>query len=221
VLIYSHQQIAGEADFMMLASTLASIMMTLASHQYVAIVGATLIDGSKEDRLDSNVHDPVVLIADGNIAAIGDRRQIRLPARTKIVHAAGRFVIPGLIDGFGAVRTQGFADAYLYEGVTTVIVPMAPKGANVDGEFTVVAPENGLSVLTGAPISGYSASGDIPKSSPWVNHRLEDPRLDSAELATQVAAAADAGRRIIAAGIDVWPDQLDVIVSELIVAGWR
>ena len=199
---------------MMTASSLASIMMLLVSHQYIAIVGATLIDGSKESGLESNVHDPVVLIADGIIAAIGDRRQIRLPAHTKIVGAAGRFVIPGLIDGFGAVRTQGFADAYLYEGVTTVIVPTAPKGANVDGESTVVAAGNGLSILTGAPISGYSATGDIPKSSPWLNHRMQDLRLASAELTAQVAAAAASGHRVIAAGIDVWPDQLDVIVKE-------
>src|ERR1700733_7671351 len=197
----------------MLASTFASIMMTLAAHQYVAIVGATLIDGAK-GRLDFDAHDSVVLIADGNIAAIGARRQIRLPAHTKIVRAAGRFVIPGLIDGFGAVRTQGFADAYLYEGVTTVIVPMAPKGANVDGESTVVAPENGLSVLTGAPISGYSTTGDIPKSSPLLKHRLQDRRLDRTELTAQVAAAAASGHRVIDAGIDVWPDQLDVFVQE-------
>jgi hypothetical protein len=189
-------------------------MMSLAGHHSLAIVGATLVDVSKEGRAESDIKDSVVLIADGHIVAIGDRRQVRLPSGTKIVNAANRFVIPGLIDGFGALRTQGFADAYLYEGVTTVIVPTAPQGANVDGESAVVEPQNGLSVLTGAPISGYSTTGDIPKGSPWTSHRLQDRRLDRAELTAQVAAAADAGRRIIAAGIDVWPDQLDAIVSE-------
>ena len=199
---------------MIFASIIASVMMTVPTPRSVAIVGATLIDVSKKGRAESDIKDSVVLIADGRIVAIGNRKQVRLPSDTKIVDATHRFVIPGLIDGFGAVRTQGFADAYLYEGVTTVIVPTAPKGANVDGESTVVAPENGLAVLTGAPISGYSATGDIPQGSPWVNHRLQDRRLDRAELTAQVAAAATAGRRIIAAGIDVWPDQLDVIVSE-------
>jgi hypothetical protein len=199
---------------MILASAIASVMMTLPARASLAIVGATLIDVSKEGRAVSDIKDSVVLIADGRIVAIGDRRQVRLPFGTKIVNAANRFVIPGLIDGFGAVRTQGFADAYLYEGVTTVIVPTAPRGANVDGESAVVEPQNGLSVLTGAPISGYSTTGDIPKASPWTSHRLQDRRLDHAELSAQVAVAADAGRRFIAVEIDVWPDQLDVILSE-------
>jgi len=199
---------------MIFATTIASIMMTVPTPHFVAIVGATLIEVSKEGRAESDIKDSVVLIADGHIVAIGDRNQVRLPSGTKVVNATHRFVIPGLIDGFGAVRTQGFADAYLYEGVTTVIVPTAPQGANVDGESAVVAPQNGLSVVTGAPISGYSATGDIPKASPWTSHRLQDRRLDRAELTAQVAAAADAGRRIVAVEIDVWPDQLDVIVNE-------
>jgi Amidohydrolase family len=199
---------------MIAAFTAASVMMLVPAHHSVAIVGATLIDVSREARPETDIKDSVLLIMDGRIVAVGDRSQVRLPADTKIIDAANRFVIPGLIDGFGAVRTQAFADAYLYEGVTTVIVPTAPKGANVDGESQVVAPENGLSVLSGIPISGYSTNGDIPKSSPWLNHRLHDHRRDGAELVAQIEAAAASGHRIIAAGIDVWPDQLDIIVAE-------
>jgi Amidohydrolase family len=200
----------------MLFAQFAFAAMTMASptHQSIAIVGATLIDVSREGRADSDVKDSVVLVADGRIVAIGDRRRVRPPPGAKIIDAANRYIVPGLIDGFGAVRTQGFADAYLYEGVTTVIVPTAPRGAAVDGEATVLAPDNGLSVLTDAPISGYSADGDIPKVTPWAKHRLEDRRLDHAELTAQVAAAAAAGHRLIDVQIDVWPDQLDVIVAE-------
>lgn len=64
---------------MILASSVAAVMMTLPTHHYVAIVGATLIDVSKEGRVESDVKDSVVLIADGRIAAIGDRRRVRLP----------------------------------------------------------------------------------------------------------------------------------------------
>jgi Amidohydrolase family len=192
----------------------AVVMMASPIHHPVAIVGATLIDVSREGRGATDIKDSVVLVADGRVVAVGDRSRVRLPAGTEVIDAANRFVIPGLIDGFGAMRTQGFADAYLYEGVTTVMVPTAPKDANVDGESRVVAPENGLSVLTGVPISGYSATGDIPRGSPWSDHRLHDRRLDAAELSAQVASAAAAGHHVIAAGIDVWPDQLDVILAE-------
>lgn len=124
---------------MIFGFALASVLAAMPISHSVAIVGATLIDVSREGHADSDVKDSVVLVADGRIVAIGARKQVRLPLDAKIVDAANRFVIPGLIHGFGAVRTQGFADAYLYEGVTTVVVPTAPQGANVDGESSVVA----------------------------------------------------------------------------------
>jgi hypothetical protein len=182
--------------------------------QYTAIVGATLIDVSSGGRATADIENSVVLVADGRIVAIGDREHVRIPAHAHLVNAAGRYIIPGLIDGYGALRSQGFANAYLYEGVTTVLVPTIPRNAAVDGETTFVIPANGLSVLTSVPISGYSATGDIPRTSPWLHHRLDDRRLDNAALTAQVDAAAAAGHRVIAVGIDVWPDQLDVIVAE-------
>jgi hypothetical protein len=189
-------------------------MMTAAQIQhYTALVGATLVDVSNNGHANGDIRDSVVLISDGRIVETGERGRIHLPPHTKLVNASGRYVIPGLIDGFGAVRTQGFADAYLYEGVTTVVVPIAPEDGSVDGETAIIAPQNGLSLITAVPISGYSANGAVPKTSPWVNHRLHDRRLDGAALTAQVEAAAAGGHHIIAVGPDVWPDQLDVIVE--------
>jgi hypothetical protein len=45
------------------------------------------------------------------------------------------FLIPGLIGGFGALRTQAFGNAYLYDGVTTVYVPTALPNGGGDGEL--------------------------------------------------------------------------------------
>ncbi|HEX3914365.1 MAG TPA: amidohydrolase family protein [Steroidobacteraceae bacterium] len=189
------------------------LITAVSSSQYSAVTGATLIDVSAHGHAESDLSDAVILIADGRIVAVGDRAHVRLPRHTTIIDAAGRYVIPGLIDGFGAVRTPGFADAYLYEGVTTVVVPLAPD-PSVDGETKVIAPTNGLSVLTSVPISGYSDNGSIPTVSPWREHRLKDRRLEASVLAAQVEAAAAGGHRVIAAGLDVWPDQLDIIIAQ-------
>jgi amidohydrolase family protein/WD40 repeat protein len=178
-----------------------------------AIVGATLIDVSNEGHSSADIANSVVVISGGRIVAAGDRARVRIPAHANVLNAAGRYIIPGLIDGYGALRTQSFANAYLYEGVTTVIIPLAPKDGSVDGETTFVAPRNGLSALTTVPIGGYSTTGAVPIASPWIHHRLNDPRLDEASLAAQVRAAAAAGHRAVAAGLDVWPEQLDAIVA--------
>ncbi len=180
----------------------------------LAVVGATLIDVSNAGHASADVDDSVVLILEGRVAQVGDRAHLHVPARAQVIDAKGRFLIPGLIEGYGAVRTQGFADAYLYEGVTTVIVPSAPQNAAIDGEPRIFAAKHGPSILISTPLSGYSADGDIPKASPWLEHRTKDLRLDGAALRAQIAHAAATGSRVIAAGQDVWPEQLDVIVSE-------
>jgi hypothetical protein len=182
--------------------------------QDTAIVGATLIDVSHDGHSAADISNSVVVVSHGRIVAAGDRAHVRIPAHAHVVNADGRFIIPGLIDGYGALRTQGFANAYLYEGVTTVIIPLAPKDGSVDGESTFVGPKNGLSALTTVPISGYSTNGAVPTTSPWAHHRQDDRRLDNASLIAQVRAAAAAGHRAVAVGLDVWPEQLDAIVTE-------
>jgi Amidohydrolase family len=199
---------------------LAAIVMILVlapaafARQTMAIVGGILIDVSNAGHSTVDIRDSVVLISDGKITAVGDRGSVPLPANAAVINASGRYIIPGLIDGFGAMRSQGYADAYLYEGVTTVIVPTAPEHANVDGESSVLLLKNSPSDLTVAPISGYAMNGDIPDTSPWLHHRLIDRRLDHDALVNEVRAAAAAGNRIVSAGLDVWPDQLDTIVNE-------
>ena len=60
----------------------------------IAIVGATLIDGTGADPL----RDAVVLVEGDSIAAAGPRSAVDLPADAEITDAGGRFLLPGLID---------------------------------------------------------------------------------------------------------------------------
>lgn len=180
----------------------------------LAIVGATLIDVSHQGHSNNDIADSIVLIDRGRIIAAGDHAHVRVPRGARIVDARGEFIVPGLIDGYGALRNPRFAAAYLYEGVTTVVVPLAPADAAIDGESVLVRDASGPSVVTIAPISGYSQNGDVPKTSPWTDHRARDKRLSRLALIRAVARAAGSGARIIAAEQDVWPDQLATIVAQ-------
>ena len=88
----------------------------------VALVGATLIDGSGGPALP----DAVIVVRRGRIESVGTRAGFRLPERTTEVALAGRYIIPGLIDSHVHL-TDGKAGAldwtllrYLAWGVTTV-----------------------------------------------------------------------------------------------------
>jgi imidazolonepropionase-like amidohydrolase len=86
-----------------------------ASPDGVALVGATLLDGSGGPALP----DAVVVVRGGRIESVGTRAGFQLPDRTVEVDVPGRWIIPGLIDAHGHVEPWALP-RYLAWGVTTV-----------------------------------------------------------------------------------------------------
>jgi hypothetical protein len=184
-------------------------------HQKIAILGATLIDVSNYGHSTNDVADSVVLIDEGEIVAVGSATQITIPSGSTRIDAHGEFLVPGLVDGFGALRTQAFANAYLYEGVTTVYVPTLLPNGGGDGELKIVRNASpGPRLFLGAPMTGYSEQGADPSDKPMLDHRLHDRRLSNQQLIARVDQLADQGFRGVTISYDVWPDQVDVIVAE-------
>ena len=195
-------------------TTVFSLVM-ISSAQTTAIVGGTLIDLTHFGHSTNDIPDAVIIVKEGKIAAVGPSATTPVPKRARILDARGKFLIPGLIDGFGALRTQGFANAYLYEGVTTVYVPIIPRAGAGDGEVTVLktgTPSPRL--FLGAPVTGYSLDGTETSPDALRDTRLHGRRLSSGELIARVDQLAGQGFRGITIGLDVWPEQMDAIVSE-------
>jgi imidazolonepropionase-like amidohydrolase len=76
------------------ALLLTAAVSMQAQPSVVAIVGATVVDGNG----GAPTPDAVVLVSNGRITAVGPRASTRIPAGAQTVDAAGKFVIPGLID---------------------------------------------------------------------------------------------------------------------------
>jgi imidazolonepropionase-like amidohydrolase len=82
----------------------------------LAIVGATLFDGTGA----AVAPDSVVVVRDGRVAAAGPRSRAAVPPEARVVDAAGKWLIPGLIDlhvHLDEILTPG---AFPLFGVTTV-----------------------------------------------------------------------------------------------------
>ena len=82
----------------------------------IAIVGATLIDGTGA----APVADSAVVIKDGRIKAVGPRSRIKIPKNANVVDAKGKFLLPGLWDMHAHFEQVEWGPIYLAAGVTTV-----------------------------------------------------------------------------------------------------
>jgi imidazolonepropionase-like amidohydrolase len=81
----------------------------------IALIGATLIDGSGGPPLP----DAAIVVRHGRIESVGTRAGFHLPARTLQVDVPGRWIMPGLIDAHAHVERWSLP-RYLAWGVTTV-----------------------------------------------------------------------------------------------------
>jgi len=82
----------------------------------VALVGATLIDGTGSPALN----DSAVLIQGGKIVSAGPRDKVRLPQDAQIVDLTGKTIVPGLWDMHAHFEQVEWGPVYLAAGVTTV-----------------------------------------------------------------------------------------------------
>src|SRR5688572_32711492 len=140
--------------------TLLFIVLTLAasvvvtSAQTTAFVGANVIPMDRE-RVSVN---QTVIVRKGLIAEIGDAGKVKIPKDALRVDAAGKYLIPGLVDMHTHLLSDG--DEYPDSIAPDELRVMVANGVTTV-RFMIGAPE--LLVLR-----GRSAKGDIAAPTIWV-----------------------------------------------------
>ena len=83
------------------------------------IINATLINPDTETELIEKSY----LYFEGNeIISYGSMADVEeLPKAATVIDASGKFIMPGLVDGFATLNNQAYANAYLYKGITTIL----------------------------------------------------------------------------------------------------
>ena len=87
----------------------------------LVLAGGTVVDVTNWGRSARDIPDAVVVIGDGRIAEVGLPGEVAIPKDARIIDCTGKFLIPGLIDGYAGMNSQAQANANLYMGVTTVV----------------------------------------------------------------------------------------------------
>jgi len=89
---------------------------------YTLIRGGTLINTSDNGTSQVDLKDSYILIKDSVIVDCGSMSDNpSLPVDYQLMDAKEKYIVPGLIDGFGTINNQSYADAYLECGVTSVV----------------------------------------------------------------------------------------------------
>ena len=87
----------------------------------LALVGGTVVDLANWGRSANDLASSVVIIRDGKIEEVGTLAATTIPKGARILDCTGKYIIPGLVDGFAGMSSQAEANANLYMGVTTVV----------------------------------------------------------------------------------------------------
>lgn len=84
------------------------------------IKGGTILNLSNQGKDTIDYKNKAILIKADTIYDIVDASSLS-KSQKNIINATGKFIIPGLTDGFTVINNQNYANAFLYMGVTDVI----------------------------------------------------------------------------------------------------
>ena len=124
--------------------------------------------------------------------------EIEIPKGARVLDCTGKFIIPGLIDGFAGMNSQAQANANLYMGVTTVVA----RADNQRGFFDLGAsPSPHLYPIDSVGVTdNWSLLAHQPD---WVSKLREGTHpveLSPDDTARQIADTARLGTRVLLLG---------------------
>lgn len=98
----------------------------------LVLEGGTVVDVTEWGRSAKDLPDAIVIVRDGKITDVGSRAAIQIPKGARVIDCTGKYILPGLVDGFAGMSSQGEANANLYMGVTTVVASSDARRGHID-----------------------------------------------------------------------------------------
>jgi hypothetical protein len=87
----------------------------------LVLAGGTVVDVTDWGHSAKDLVDAIVVIRDGHITEVGPRSAVPIPKGARVIDCTGKFILPGLVDGYAGMNSQAQANANLYMGVTSVV----------------------------------------------------------------------------------------------------
>ncbi len=168
----------------------AAVPLNAQGQGALVIQGGTLIDGLGGAPLPNSV----IVIQGNRITAVGSAAQVQIPADARVVNAAGKWIIPGLIDGKSNYYWE-YGEANLVWGVTSSMVSgarndvgIAERDAILHGAFTGPRLYQTMISVAGPGADGKADNDFQPGMGTQIFRNAEEVKQ---AVAKYVAAGAD------------------------------
>jgi hypothetical protein len=161
----------------------------------LVLAGGTVVDVSNWGHSARDIPDAIVVIQEGKIAAVGLSGQVAVPKGARVIDCTGKFLIPGLIDGYTGMNSQAQANANLSMGVTTVVARADYQRGFIDFR---AQPSPHIYLIDSIGVTdNWSLLARQPE---WVSKLREGPHpaeLSPQDTARQMVDTARLGTRVL------------------------
>lgn len=167
----------------------------------LVLLGGTIIDVTDWGHSALDQQNSIVILQGGRITDVGSRFLIQVPKGAQVIDCAGKFLIPGLIDGFTGMNSQAQANAHLYMGVTTIVASADNRRGHIDFSAN---PKPHLYLLDS--VGSTDNWSLLIGHNDWASKLREGAHpveLSTEDTARQINATARLGTRVLWLGWDI------------------
>lgn len=164
----------------------------------LVLTGGTVIDVTNWGDSARDLPNAVVIVRDGRITDVGPVGQIQIPKGARVIDCTGRFLVPGLIDGFAGMSSQETANANLYMGVTTVVARADEERGYIDFG---ASPSPHLYLIDSVGVTdNWSLLAHQPDWTAKLREGTRPVELSPEDTARQITDSAHNGARVLLIG---------------------
>lgn len=178
----------------------------------LVLVGGTIVDVTEWGHSAKDLEDAVVVIRDGHITDVGTRYAITIPKNARVIDCTGKYIIPGLVDGFAGMNSQGQASANLYMGVTTIVASSDDRRGVVDAAANP-SPHVYMVDSVGTT-DDWSSLAHRPEWAAKLKEGAHPAELSPEDSARQIADTAKLGTRVLWLGHNLTAANTQVIIAK-------
>jgi hypothetical protein len=177
----------------------------------LVLAGGTVVDVTDWGHSAKDLPDAIVILRDGRITDVGSRMAVSIPKGARVIDCTGKFLIPGLVDGFAGMNSQGQANANLAMGVTTVVAVSDPRRGVV---YRAASPSPHLYLLDSVGATdNWSLLAKRPQWALKLRQGARPAELSPEDTVHQLTDTARLGTRAVWLGHNITAANAQSIIS--------